>query len=769
MKDYLKLKCFVLTVVVHVLQVTTVFASDYFVVVGGRMEASCGTLQLALESVPSGLRVSRLKAGNGIGGRQPMPLFELMLSNSAGEQKKITSYEGWEKIDIRKSGSTGCLLKFARTMTSGELSLTVKVQLVREESDTHLSFSWEDCKIPSGWTLERTVLLPLRFAVLPQGTKFFYPYCSGILCDPVTESIERSISYPSGFGASMSWYALYDDGGGIYYAAHDPEATVKNLYMKTTPGTGMEMWFDYPATAKMNYNFVPAEANIILAPLDGDWYDGAMKYRCWVREEANWYPRDKMGSQGRTDTPKWMKELSLWVQGEPSLVKQFQEVMRVPMGFHWYNWHVIPFDNDYPHYFPAREGFREAVDELQTSDIYVMPYINGRLWDTRDNGIKDSLFTSLARPAVVKQKNGKIITERYGSKESDGSDVELGVMCPETNVWQNKMKEVVLGLCGSVGQEGNGTKGVYMDQIAAAPPVNCYDSSHGHPLGGGSWWTSAYREMLENIRSEKPADAILTTESNADGYIDVFDGFLVWQFQHNNQVPAFGAVYGGAIQLFGRTYASTNPIDFKMTLAQSFVWGEQLGWFQANSFLTSADFIFNVYPFLRQVVNLRYKFSPYFYKGEMTRAPRLTGNNPIQVGNWMFTGTMKQVENPSVMCGAWNIPSEQRTLLLFANYSKENVRLTLDYFLKEWGFEEGQYEAARYDGNGAKQSLDKLPSEIVFNSDEAFVIELTPLNTSVLKKVQNEAERNKVYYDLNGRYVGKNHKGIRIERGKKLY
>ena len=308
-----------------------------------------------------------------------------------------------------------------------------------------------------------------------------------------------------------------------------------------------------------------------------------------------------------------------------------------------------------------------------------------------------------------------------------------------------------------------------MDQIAAAPPVGCFDSSHGHPLGGGIWWTSAYREMLEDIRSEKPADAILTTESNADGYIDVFDGFLVWQFQHNNQVPAFGAVYGGAIQLFGRTYASAKPIDFKMTLAQSFVWGEQLGWFNANSFLTSTDFNFNIYPFLRQVVDLRYKFAPYFYKGEMTRAPRLTGNNPIQVGNWMFTGTMKQVENPSVMSGAWSIPSEQRTLLLFANYSKEKVRLTLDYFLEEWGVEEGRYEVIRYDGNGTKLSLDKLPSEIDFSADEAFVIEITPLNTSVQEKVQDEVKRNRVYYDLNGRQVGKNHKGIRVAKGKKLY
>ena len=125
-----------------------------------------------------------------------------------------------------------------------------------------------------------------------------------------------------------------------------------------------------------------------------------MIYRDWVRKHARWYPNSR--PDGREDTPLWMRELSVWAQtgrqaaecGEP--VRRFAEYLGVPVGFHWYSWHQIPFDNDYPHYFPTTDGFAEEVRKLQESNVYVMPYINGRLWDTRDRGAEDFEFTKRA-------------------------------------------------------------------------------------------------------------------------------------------------------------------------------------------------------------------------------------------------------------------------------------------------------------------------------------------------------------------------------------
>jgi hypothetical protein len=67
-------------------------------------------------------------------------------------------------------------------------------------------------------------------------------------------------------------------------------------------------------------------------------------------------------------------------------------------------------------------------------------------------------------------------------------------------------------------------------------------------------WTEGYWALVDSIRKTKPADCMLTTECNAEPYTQVFDGYLTWHWQCDGQVPVFPAVYGGAIQMFGRAY-----------------------------------------------------------------------------------------------------------------------------------------------------------------------------------------------------------------------
>ena len=99
--------------------------------------------------------------------------------------------------------------------------------------------------------------------------------------------------------------------------------------------------------------------------------------------------------------------------------------------------------------------------ELQAAGAYIMPYINGRLWDTRDKGTTDFQFSAVARPAATKDEAGKPYVETYGSREADGSPVQFAVMCPTTQLWQAKVRQTVLRLMNEYG-----TKGVYIDQVA---------------------------------------------------------------------------------------------------------------------------------------------------------------------------------------------------------------------------------------------------------------------------------------------------------------
>lgn len=211
-------------------------------------------------------------------------------------------------------------------------------------------------------------------------------------------------------------------------------------------------------------------------------------------------------------------------------MKSFHDALGLPVGFHWYHRHQIPFDNDYPHYFPTKPGFAQGVAELQAAGVFVMPYINGRLWDTKDHGAADFEFTRVALPAATKKEDGQPFVERYGSKETNGEPVSLAVMCPTTRLRQERVRDLVRRL-----QQGEGTRGVYVDQIAAAAPTLCADASHGHPTGGGHWWTGGYWQLLQAIRRGMPADCMLTTECNGEPFIRWFDGYLTWHWQYNGQ------------------------------------------------------------------------------------------------------------------------------------------------------------------------------------------------------------------------------------------
>ena len=180
-------------------------------------------------------------------------------------------------------------------------------------------------------------------------------------------------TYPSGW-CSMPLMAAYDENRrtGLSLAIHDPWGSTKDLLAESHPKEGtLTLAVDHPVPdmgQPANRFELSGEAEWRL--LRGDWFDAAVAYRQWVRKEAKWYP--KLTREGRADTPRWMRELSVWaLSGGPPeecvpAVKAFTKFLAPPAAVHWYNWHQIPFDNDYPHYFPTKPGFTDGVRELQS-------------------------------------------------------------------------------------------------------------------------------------------------------------------------------------------------------------------------------------------------------------------------------------------------------------------------------------------------------------------------------------------------------------------
>jgi len=422
----------------------------------------------------------------------------------------------------------------------------------------------------------------------------------------------------------------------------------------------------------------------VIETFRGDWFDAAQIYKRWVEREAKWCPPENK------DTPQWMRDLPLWAltggtsQEVVGAVKAFAEFMGVPVAVHWYNWHQIPFDNDYPHYFPTKPGFAEGVRELQKAGVRVMPYINGRLWDTRDKGAEDDQFSRVALPAATKDEKGKPYEEIYGSKESDGSPVRLAVMCPTTPLWQQKVKEIVLRLMS----DEVGVDGVYIDQIAAAAPRLCFDKSHGHPLGGGQWWThDGYWKMLSDLRAEmkrRYPEKMITTECNAEPYAHLFDGYLTWHWQYQNQIPLFSAVYGGKVQMFGRAYrgGATKDLALRMKAAQSLVFGEQIGWIDPNVYKEPIGG-----PFIRRMARLRYALKDYLAVGDMARPPHIVGDIPTVTADWQWSGEWI-VTTDALLSGAWRA-KDGRVALIFVNVTDKELSAELVFDGEKYGFKKG--------------------------------------------------------------------------------
>lgn len=667
---------------------------------------------------------------------RPAPLFELTLrrhrsigtaseesgdgspqTDSAGpdsrqdaaEEVVLRADEGWKQVAIVKQRDSG---DWQFTWTSPtfdgladfEVTATARVDPERSAIIWRLSVD----NPGQQWTVRRAVFPQLSLGSgLGSDLHVLFPRGAGqVLRTRGAQLVEARGPYPGGW-ISMQYMAAYDATGaaGLYLARHDPFGSTKDLSAVGSAEGGVQLYFDHP-TPHMDTpgNDLELPGESVWQLFRGDWFDASVIYRDWVRREAKWYPQ--LGPEGRDDTPQWMRELCFWTldggdakhRVEPS--KAMSEFLGMPIGLHWYSWHQIPFDNDYPHYFPTKEGFAKAVAELQSAGVYVMPYINGRLWDTHDRGVEDFEFSKVAQPAATKDEQGQPYIERYSSKESDGNRVELAVMCPTTELWRNTLKQIVLRLMNECGVQA-----VYMDQIAAAKPVLCFDADHGHPAGGGHWWTEAYWELLDRIRQAMPEDRVLTSECNAEPFLRWFDGYLTWHWQYEDQVPAFPAVYGGAIQMFGRAYrgGDTKNLALRMKAGQQLVYGEQIGWINPGVLKEpeNADF-------LRKVARTRAALVRYFYAGQMARPPKLNGQIPRVRADWQWSGQW-WVETDAVMTGAWQQPTENRLAIIVVNVGDEAVKVELNLNLGEYGLSGNSFAAVPFIDGQKGEPFDHRP------------------------------------------------------------
>ncbi len=469
----------------------------------------------------------------------------------------------------------------------------------------------------------------------------------------------------------MQFLAFLTQGRGLYIGAHDEDQHFKKFLVE--PGTGAGIELPAPDAAKPGTKLedpYPVSVQIF----SGGWIEGTKIYREWALQQK-WTSKGPLTT--REDTPKQAKDIGLWLRdtfpapGDEMTPEEWADDIvdvakfyDVPIGVHIYCWHEIPFDNIYPEYFPAKPGFKEAVRKLVDAGILAMPYINARIWDTQAPSYPEAF------PFTAKDQVGVPHLELYSPQAG-----RLVPMCTHTEFWQKKVLEICERLIDEFG-----VNGIYLDQIGAAGPVLCFDESHGHTLGGGTWWHDGYRKMLNGIKemiARKDRPVTLTTENPGEAHIDGIDGFLIWMPRWGNEVPMITAVYSG----YALYFSSPQTLDqgfraWAMTQGRDFLWGAQLGWMQPKMPPEFMDY-------LRTLGKLRVASRDFLTYGELVGeltpiaahgngAP--TDGLPARVdppyieGAWWDWKKPKLEKLPAVMSSVWRA-NKCRMALFIANLS----------------------------------------------------------------------------------------------------
>ncbi len=540
-------------------------------------------------------------------------------------------YDGGRLI----AGEGESTLEFTWRVVLGKLDETWPVRVsVTLAKDSELPEWRLSAELPEGWVIVSSEFP--RIAVRRPDD------ATGILSVgygaeyPIGASGQLQSRYPSCTGA-MQLVLMRHGEGTAYFAAKDTEGSGKIFRMVSE---GSRLVFVQEVTASYGWSeggefSIPWPA--VLGFSKEDWQATVLKWYRPFTFETEW------GRRTIAERPiaEWIRQADMWLRPANATESMMEAVRKAlkyygkGVGMHWYYWHCHPFDTNYPDYFPVQPGFAEMIRESQKLGGFVTPYINGRLWDPAT----ESYEVLNGKEASCRKPDGTLYTEVYGSK------VLNTVTCPASEIWRDVLRDLNRRILKELK-----TDGVYMDQIGCASSEPCYATNHDHAPGGGDWWPKAYRSLLEGMRRDfYGKNKAMTTEENAECYIDLFDMMLVVNSPHTptaRMVPLFPLIYSDRCVYSGFTYipwrindGSLNYISMK-----SLLWGSQLGWIDPE--LLMRDDSKREAAFLKNLSEFRRGQHDLFLGGRFLGEFIPGGDNPTQdIPNYQIT--------PVVMGAEW--------------------------------------------------------------------------------------------------------------------
>ena len=568
------------------------------------------------------------------------------------------------------------------------------------------------------------VFFPHIQSILPSGTpaetSLFVPSDTGrVIREPFAQANIYKNRYPThSRTACMQFSAIYGPKGGLFLSAQDGDGYIKEFThecrkdtpslvytLKNIPGNQGEVGMNY----KMPYEFV-------MTTFNGNWFDACQLYRDWALKQK-WCSKGPLYL--REDIPQWYKTLGYWIlaweqknlvdyeemikpkigDGDQTLedIRSIAKQISVPVATHFYGWHRNRFDTELPEHLPpllGKEAFQAQVKEIHTAGSKIVPYICGSLYD---NSLPSYKQLNIARYSAKKPNGQPRVWRFYHQKWAEIGWVDKPIcdqdwMCPYTEFWQNKIRDISAEIVGDYDVDG-----IYYDVVIGAA-FRCFDPNHGHVKGGGDHWVNGTRTLLlkcrEAIKAIKP-DAIMASEQPSEPYIDCLDGILLSLNQgKTGNVPAFQAVYNDYCIVFGNMANNTEGTlaSLPMVIGESFTSGDQLGWFNTwvmfrpghprdglKVYWEDEERRKKYVDFTLHIAQLRYHAGQKFLVfGQMLKPVNFKNKLPVREGFWQWDGKEKR-RFPAVMNSLWKAPDGSIGLVLCNITDDEHtVEFTLD-------------------------------------------------------------------------------------------
>ena len=627
------------------------------------------------------------------------PVFEMRLKKlENGENILLSSDSGWGRVEFKENEDCRELI-FDNPCGISDITVFVNANVYEH------GIYWTEqvvCDSNEYSVMEITYPTPKIHA---QYFNLFVPQNSGFVVEDAGKQTFGEESYYPSWPISMQYFAMYGKSGGIYVATEDGKAGAK-LFRYSCKEEKCNLTITFPAIgAGMAGNSFEPYGKCHWRAFSGDWYDATEIYSEFVQREATWLP--EINENGRPDLAERFKKVPFWISdyipnteyqrenkpmnlsaGSDIYDKDYwyqapialQKELGVPIAYHVYNWHEIPFNIEYPHFMPARKEFTDRIKELQDNNIYVLPYINAIAWEMNDSEAEHSLnFENTGRHLATLKEDGEYFIEKYPQTTKSGKGSHLASMCGSCETWHKLMQELSRKMEAELNIDG-----IYYDEVSASPAVPCFNREHNHLPGGGNYRVEGYGAMMEKINKDKPKENFSFSECNAEAYMKQFDGFLTWMWVARGEVPAFATLYSGYIQMIGRCTIGNKKDDFeffKYCTAKSFLCGQQLGWCKADIVYSSKHM-----EFIKNAVRVRYEYTDVFNSAKLLRPPSVKSDLPklvTKAGLW-FGG---DIVSEQVLVSSWKYRNNSKILIFAVNISETVATYSFTFNIKEYGLE----------------------------------------------------------------------------------